>query len=447
MFDNLSDKLDKAFHILKGHGKITEVNVAETLKEVRRALLDADVNFKIAKDFTNRVKEKAIGQDVLTTLQPGQLMVKIVKDELIELMGGDVAGINLSGNPSVILMSGLQGSGKTTFSGKLANFLKTKKNKKPLLVACDIYRPAAINQLHVVGDQIGVEVYSEPENKNAVSIATNAIEHAKKNGFNVVIVDTAGRLAIDEEMMNEIANVHTAIKPHETLFVVDSMTGQDAVNTAKAFNDRLNFDGVVLTKLDGDTRGGAAISIKSIVNKPIKFIGTGEKMDAIDVFYPDRMADRILGMGDVISLVERAQEQYDEEEARKIQKKIAKNEFGFDDFLSQIQQVKKMGSMKDLVGMIPGVGKALKDVEIEDDAFKHIEAIIHSMTPAERKKPSLLDVKRKQRIAKGSGTDVQQVNQLLKQFDQMGKMMKMMQGAQGKNLMRMMGQMKGMGMK
>ncbi|SEH54324.1 signal recognition particle subunit FFH/SRP54 (srp54) [Paenimyroides aquimaris] len=447
MFDNLSDKLDKAFHILKGHGKITEVNVAETLKEVRRALLDADVNFKIAKDFTNRVKEKAIGQDVLTTLQPGQLMVKIVKDELIELMGGDVAGINLSGNPSVILMSGLQGSGKTTFSGKLANFLKTKKNKKPLLVACDIYRPAAINQLHVVGDQIGVEVYSEPENKNAVSIATNAIEHAKKNGFNVVIVDTAGRLAIDEEMMNEIANVHAAIKPHETLFVVDSMTGQDAVNTAKAFNDRLNFDGVVLTKLDGDTRGGAAISIKSIVNKPIKFIGTGEKMDAIDVFYPDRMADRILGMGDVISLVERAQEQYDEEEARKIQKKIAKNEFGFDDFLSQIQQVKKMGSMKDLVGMIPGVGKALKDVEIEDDAFKHIEAIIHSMTPAERKKPSLLDVKRKQRIAKGSGTDVQQVNQLLKQFDQMGKMMKMMQGAQGKNLMRMMGQMKGMGMK
>nr|WP_298001997.1 signal recognition particle protein [uncultured Flavobacterium sp.] len=447
MFDNLSDKLDKAFHILKGHGKITEVNVAETLKEVRRALLDADVNFKIAKDFTNRVKEKAIGQDVLTTLQPGQLMVKIVKDELIELMGGDVAGVNLSGTPTVILMSGLQGSGKTTFSGKLANFLKTKKNKKPLLVACDIYRPAAINQLHVVGDQIGVEVYSEPENKNAVSIATNAIEHAKKNGFNVVIVDTAGRLAIDEEMMNEIANVHAAIKPHETLFVVDSMTGQDAVNTAKAFNDRLNFDGVVLTKLDGDTRGGAAISIKSIVNKPIKFIGTGEKMDAIDVFYPDRMADRILGMGDVISLVERAQAQYDEEEARKIQKKIAKNEFGFDDFLSQIQQVKKMGSMKDLVGMIPGVGKALKDVEIEDDAFKHIEAIIHSMTPAERKKPSLLDVKRKQRIAKGSGTDVQQVNQLLKQFDQMSKMMKMMQGSQGKNLMRMMGQMKGMGMK
>ena len=447
MFDNLSDKLDKAFHILKGHGKITEVNVAETLKEVRRALSDADVNFKIAKDFTSRVKEKAIGQDVLTTLQPGQLMVKIVKDELVELMGGDAVGVNLSGTPSIILMSGLQGSGKTTFSGKLANFLKTKKNKKPLLVACDIYRPAAINQLHVVGEQIGVEVYSEPENKNAVSIATNAVEYAKKNGFNVVIVDTAGRLAIDEEMMNEIANVHAAIKPHETLFVVDSMTGQDAVNTAKAFNDRLDFDGVVLTKLDGDTRGGAAISIKSIVNKPIKFIGTGEKMDAIDVFYPDRMADRILGMGDVISLVERAQAQFDEEEARKLQKKIAKNEFGFDDFLSQIQQVKKMGSMKDLVGMIPGVGKALKDVEIEDDAFKHIEAIIHSMTPDERKKPSILDAKRKQRIAKGSGTDIQQVNQLLKQFDQMSKMMKMMQGAQGKNLMRMMGQMKGMGMR
>lgn len=398
MFDNLSDKLDKAFHILKGHGKITEVNVAETLKEVRRALLDADVNFKIAKDFTNKVKEKAIGQDVLTTLQPGQLMVKIVKDELTELMGGDAAGVNLSGNPSVILMSGLQGSGKTTFSGKLANFLKNKKNKKPLLVACDIYRPAAINQLHVVGEQIGVEVYSEPENKNAVSIATNAVEYAKKNGFNVVIVDTAGRLAIDEEMMNEIANVHAAIKPHETLFVVDSMTGQDAVNTAKAFNDRLNFDGVVLTKLDGDTRGGAAISIKSIVNKPIKFIGTGEKMDAIDIFYPNRMADRILGMGDVISLVERAQAQYDEEEARKIQKKIAKNEFGFDDFLNQIQQIKKMGSMKDLVGMIPGVGKALKDVEIEDDAFKHIEAIIYSMTPKERQKPAILDAKRKQSL-------------------------------------------------
>jgi signal recognition particle subunit SRP54 len=443
MFDNLSDKLDKALHLLKGHGKITDVNVADTLKEVRRALLDADVNFKIAKDFTTRVKDKAIGENVLTTLQPGQLMVKIVKDELTELMGGDAAGINLSGNPSVILMSGLQGSGKTTFSGKLANFLKTKKNKKPLLVACDIYRPAAINQLHVVGEQIGVEVYSEPENKNPVEIAQNAIKHAKAYGFNVVIVDTAGRLAVDEEMMNEISNVHKAIQPEETLFVVDAMTGQDAVNTAKAFNDRLNFDGVILTKLDGDTRGGAAISIKSVVNKPIKFIGTGEKMEAIDVFYPNRMADRILGMGDVVSLVERAQEQYDEEEARKLQKKIAKNEFGFDDFLAQIQQIKKMGNMKDLVGMIPGAGKALKDVEIEDDAFKYIEAIIHSMTPAERSKPSLLDVKRKNRIAKGSGRKIEEVNQLMKQFDQMSKMMKMMQGGGGKNLMKAMGAMKG----
>ncbi len=444
MFNNLSEKLDKAFHILKGHGKITEVNVADTLKEVRRALLDADVNFKIAKDFTTRVKEKAMGQDVLTTLQPGQLLIKIVKDELTELMGGDATGINLSGNPTVILMSGLQGSGKTTFSGKLANFLKDKKNKKPLLVACDIYRPAAINQLHVVGEQIGVEVYSEPENKSAVDIAQNAIKHAKANGFNVVIVDTAGRLAVDEEMMTEIANVHKAITPNETLFVVDSMTGQDAVNTAKAFNDRLNFDGVILTKLDGDTRGGAAISIKSVVNKPIKFIGTGEKMDAIDVFYPDRMADRILGMGDVVSLVERAQAQYDEEEARKLQKKIAKNEFGFDDFLTQIQQVKKMGNMKDLVGMIPGAGKALKDIDVPDDAFKHIEAIIHSMTPAERSKPSIIDVKRKNRIAKGSGRKVEEVNQLMKQFDQMSKMMKMMQGPGGKNLMKMMGGMKGM---
>ncbi len=448
MFENLSEKLDKAFHILKGHGKITEVNVADTLKEVRRALLDADVNFKIAKEFTNKVKEKAIGQNVLTTLQPGQLLVKLVKDELTELMGGDVAGVNLSGNPSVILMSGLQGSGKTTFSGKLALFLKAKKNKKPLLVACDIYRPAAINQLHVVGEQVGVEVYSEPENKNPVEIAQNAIRHAKSNGFNVVIVDTAGRLAIDEQMMDEIANVHRAIQPQETLFVVDAMTGQDAVNTAKAFNDRLNFDGVVLTKLDGDTRGGAAISIKSVVDKPIKFVGTGEKMEALDVFYPSRMADRILGMGDVISLVERAQEQFNEEEARKLQKKIAKNEFGFDDFLAQIQQVKKMGNMKDLVGMIPGASKAMKDIEIEDDAFKHIEAIIHSMTPAERKKPSLIDVKRKNRIAKGSGTKIEQVNQLMKQFDQMSKMMKMMQGPGGKNLMKMMGGMKGMpGMK
>jgi signal recognition particle subunit SRP54 len=444
MFDNLSDKLDKAFHILKGHGKITEVNVAETLKEVRRALLDADVNFKIAKDFTTKVKDKAIGQNVLTTLQPGQLLVKLVKDELTELMGGDVAGINLSGNPTVILMSGLQGSGKTTFSGKLANYLKTKKNKKPLLVACDIYRPAAIKQLHVVGEAIGVDVYSEPDNTNPVIIAQNAISFAKHQGLNVVIIDTAGRLAVDEAMMTEISNVHKAINPQETLFVVDSMTGQDAVNTAKAFNDILNFDGVILTKLDGDTRGGAAISIKTVVNKPIKFVGTGEKMDAIDVFYPERMAERILGMGDVVSLVEKAQEHYDEEEARKIQKKIAKNEFGFDDFLSQIQQVKKMGNMKDLVGMIPGASKAMKDVQIEDDAFKHIEAIIHSMTPKERSKPAIIDVKRKARIAKGSGTKVEQVNQLMKQFDQMSKMMKMMQGPGGKNMMKMMGNMKGM---
>ena len=442
MFDNLSDKLDKALHVLKGHGSITEVNVAETLKEVRRALLDADVNFKTAKEFTNTVKEKALGQNVLTTLQPGQLMVKLVKDELAESMGGETAGINLSGSPTVILMSGLQGSGKTTFSGKLANYLKTKKTKKPLLVACDIYRPAAINQLHIVGDQIGVEVYSEPENKNPVQIAQNAIAHAKQNGFNVVIVDTAGRLAIDEAMMTEIANVHKAINPQETLFVVDAMTGQDAVNTAKAFNERLNFDGVVLTKLDGDTRGGAAISIKSVVDKPIKFIGTGEKMDAIDVFHPARMADRILGMGDVVSLVERAQEQFDEEEARKLQKKIAKNQFGFDDFLNQIQQVKKMGSMKDLVGMIPGAGKALKDVDIDDDAFKGIEAIIHSMTPKERTEPAIINGSRKKRIAKGSGTSVQQVNQLLKQFDQMSKMMKMMQGGGGRKMMQAMGRMR-----
>lgn len=431
MFDNLSEKLDKALHVLKGHGQITEINVAETLKEIRRALLDADVNFKIAKEFTNRVKEKAIGENVLTTLQPGQLMVKIVKDELTELMGGDVTGINLNGNPTVILMSGLQGSGKTTFSGKLANYLKTKKNKKPLLVACDVYRPAAIDQLHVVGVQVGVDVYSDRGNNDPVSIAKSAIAHAKTNGHNVVIVDTAGRLAVDEQMMKEIANVHKAIQPHETLFVVDAMTGQDAVNTAKAFNDILNFDGVILTKLDGDTRGGAAISIKSVVNKPIKFIGTGEKMEAIDVFYPSRMADRILGMGDVVSLVERAQEQFDEEEARKLQKKIAKNQFGFDDFLTQIQQIKKMGSMKDLMGMIPGAGKALKGIEIEDDAFKHVEAIIHSMTPEERANPSTINTSRKNRIAKGSGTSIQQVNQLMKQFDQMSKMMKMMQGAQG----------------
>ncbi len=442
MFDNLSEKLDKALHVLKGHGQITEINVAETTKEVRRALLDADVNFKIAKEFTNRVREKALGQNVLSSLKPGQLMVKIVKDELTELMGGDAEGINLSGQPTVILMSGLQGSGKTTFSGKLANYLKNKKSKKPLLVACDVYRPAAIDQLHVVGDQIGVEVYSDRENPDPVSLAKAGVKHAKDNGFNAVIIDTAGRLAIDEEMMTEIANIRDAVQPQETLFVVDAMTGQDAVNTAKAFNDVLDFNGVILTKLDGDTRGGAALSIKSVVNKPIKFIGTGEKMEAIDVFYPSRMADRILGMGDVVSLVERAQEQYDEEEARRIQKKIAKNKFGFDDFLKQIQQIKKMGNMKDLMGMIPGAGKAVKDLDIPDDAFKHVEAIIFSMTPDERSNPSKLDASRKKRIAKGSGRSIQEVNQLLKQFNQMSKMMKMMQGGGGKKMMQMMQNMR-----
>lgn len=442
MFNNLSDKLDKALHTLKGHGSITEVNVAETLKEVRRALLDADVNFKIAKDFTKRVQTKAIGQNVLTTLNPGQLMVKLVKDELTELMGGETVGLNLGGSPTVILMSGLQGSGKTTFSGKLANFLKTKKTKQVLLVGCDVYRPAAINQLQVVGEQIGVEVYAEVGNNNPVEISQNAIKHAKATGKNVVIIDTAGRLAVDEEMMTEISNIHKAVNPQETLFVVDSMTGQDAVNTAKAFNDVLNFDGVILTKLDGDTRGGAALTIKSVVDKPIKFIGTGEKMEAIDVFHPDRMADRILGMGDVVSLVERAQEQFDEKEARKLQKKIAKNQFGFDDFLTQIQQIKKMGNMKDLVGMIPGAGKAMKDVDIDDDAFKGIEAIIHSMTPLERSTPSSINSSRKKRIAKGSGTSVQDVNQLMKQFNQMSKMMKMMQGGGGRKMMQMMQGMK-----
>ncbi len=438
MFQNLSEKLDKAFHVLKGHGKITEVNVAETLKEVRRALINADVNYKIAKDFTKRVKEKAIGQDVLTTLNPGQLLVKIVKDELTELMGGETVGVHLTGNPTVILMSGLQGSGKTTFSGKLANFLKTKKSKNVLLVGCDVYRPAAVNQLQIVGEQIGVEVYAEVGNQNPVEISKNALKHAKATGKNTVIIDTAGRLAVDSEMMDEISEIHKAVAPQETLFVVDSMTGQDAVNTAKAFNDLLNFDGVVLTKLDGDTRGGAALSIKSIVDKPIKFIGTGEKMEAIDVFHPDRMADRILGMGDVISLVERAQEQYDEEEARKIQKKIAKNQFGFDDFLNQIQQIKKMGNVKDLMGMIPGAGKAMKDVDIDDDAFKGIEAIIHSMTPDERSNPKTINASRKKRIAKGSGTSIQAINQLMKQFNQMSKMMKMMQGGGGKKMMQMM---------
>ena len=438
MFNSLSEKLDKALHVLKGHGSITEINVAETLKEVRRALLDADVNYKIAKDFTRKVKDKALGQNVLSTLQPGQLMVKIVKDELTALMGGDAEGINLSGNPSVILMSGLQGSGKTTFSGKLAQFLKSKKSKTPMLVACDVHRPAAIDQLHIVGNQVGAEVYSDPGNNDPVAIAKAGIAAAKSKGCNVVIVDTAGRLAVDEAMMTEISNIHSAIQPQETLFVVDSMTGQDAVNTAKAFNDILNFDGVILTKLDGDTRGGAAISIKSVVNKPIKFIGTGEKMDAIDVFYPSRMADRILGMGDVVSLVERAQEQFDEQQARKIQKKIAKNQFGFDDFLTQIQQIKKMGSMKDLMGMIPGAGKMLKGVDIDDDAFKHVEAIIHSMTPKERSNPSIINASRKKRIGAGSGTSVQEVNQLMKQFNQMSKMMKMMQGTRGRNMMQMM---------
>jgi signal recognition particle subunit SRP54 len=438
MFNNLSEKLDKALHVLKGHGRISEINVAETLKEVRRALLDADVNYKIAKDFTNRVKEKALGQNVLTTLQPGQLMVKIVKDELTALMGGTDEAINLTATPSVILMSGLQGSGKTTFSAKLAKYLSSKKSKKPMLVACDVYRPAAIDQLHIVGDQIGVEVYSDPSTKDPVAIAKAGIAAAKAKGCNVVIIDTAGRLAVDEAMMSEIATLHKAIQPQETLFVVDAMTGQDAVNTAKAFNDILNFDGVILTKLDGDTRGGAAISIKSVVNKPIKFIGTGEKMEAIDVFYPARMAERILGMGDVVSLVERAQEQFDEQEARKIQKKIAKNQFGFDDFLSQIQQVKKMGNIKDLMGMIPGAGKMMKDVDIDDDAFKHIEAIIQSMTPEERSKPSVLNNSRKKRIGSGSGTSVQQVNQLMKQFNQMSKMMKMMQGGSGRKMMQMM---------
>ena len=442
MFDSLSEKLDKAMHVLRGHGQITEINVAETTKEIRRALLDADVNFKIAKEFTNTVKEKAIGQNVLTTLQPGQLLTKIVKDELTQLMGGEAEGVDLQGSPAVILMSGLQGSGKTTFSGKLAHFLKSKKTKNPLLVACDVYRPAAIDQLHVVGDQIGVPVFSDKEVKDPVQLAKAGVAHAKQNGHNVVIIDTAGRLAVDEQMMTEISNIRDAVSPGEILFVVDAMTGQDAVNTAKAFNDVLDFDGVVLTKLDGDTRGGAAISIKSVVDKPIKFIGTGEKMEAIDVFHPSRMADRILGMGDVVSLVERAQEQFDEEQARKIQKKIAKNRFGFDDFLSQIHQIKKMGSMKDLVGMLPGAGKALKGMDIDDDAFKHIEAIIYSMTPDERSNPSLLDARRKKRIAAGSGTSIQEVNQLLKQFNQMSKMMKMMQGGGGKKMMQMMQNMR-----
>ncbi len=425
MFDNLSDKLDRAFKILKGQGKITEINVAETLKEVRKALLDADVNYKTAKTFTDTVKEKALGQNVLTSISPSQLMIKIVNDELVELMGGEKAELNLKGNPAVILIAGLQGSGKTTFSGKLANYLK-EKGKKPLLVAADVYRPAAIEQLRILGSQIGVEVFAEIENKNPVSITESAIRRAKAEGFNVVIIDTAGRLAVDEQMMNEIAAVKQYTQPQEILFVVDSMTGQDAVNTAKAFNDRLDFTGVVLTKLDGDTRGGAAISIKSVVNKPIKFIGTGEKLEAIDVFYPDRMASRILGMGDVVSLVERAQMQFDEEEAAKIQKKIRKNQFDFDDFLSQLAQIKKMGNLKDLMGMIPGVGKMMKDVEINDDAFKGVEAIIKSMTPYERANPDSINTNRRNRIANGSGTNIAEVNKLMKQFDDMRKMMKTM---------------------
>jgi len=439
MFENLSEKLEKAFSVLKGHGKISEINVAETLKEVRRALLDADVSFKIAKEFTNKVKDKAIGQDVLTTLNPGQLMVKLVKDELTELMGSQVQGINLEEKTSVILIAGLQGSGKTTFTGKLALFLKNKKSKKPLLVACDVYRPAAINQLEILAEQVGVEVFTNRESQDPVAIAKAAVAYAKRNGHNVVIVDTAGRLAIDEQMMNEISAVKTAVNPQETLFVVDSMTGQDAVNTAKSFNDRLDYDGVVLTKLDGDTRGGAALTIKSVVDKPIKFVGTGEKMDALDVFHPNRMADRILGMGDVVSLVEKAQEQFDAEKARRLQKRIAKNEFDFNDFIEQIGQVKKMGNVKDLMGMIPGMGKAMKGVEIEDDAFKHVEAIVSSMTNEERSNPSILNGSRRQRVARGSGRSVNEVNQLIKQFNDMGKLMKMMQGGGMKNMMKMMG--------
>lgn len=444
MFENLSDRLERSFKILKGEGKITEINVAETLKDVRRALLDADVNYKVAKTFTDTVKKKALGMNVLTAVKPSQLMVKIVHDELAELMGGEAAELNLNGRPSIILMSGLQGSGKTTFSGKLANMLKNKQHKNPLLVACDVYRPAAIEQLKVVGEQVGVPVYSEPESKDVVSIANNAIREAKAKSYDVVIVDTAGRLAVDEEMMNEIETLKKAINPNETLFVVDSMTGQDAVNTAKEFNDRLDFDGVVLTKLDGDTRGGAALSIRTVVTKPIKFVGTGEKMEAIDVFHPSRMADRILGMGDIVSLVERAQEQFDEEEARRLQKKIQKNKFDFNDFLGQIEQIKKMGNLKDLAAMIPGVGKAIKDVDIDDNAFKGIEAIIKSMTPKERTNPEILNQSRRMRIAKGSGTNIQEVNRLIKQFDQTRKMMKMVTGTNMAKMAGMMSKMKGM---
>ncbi len=443
MFENLTDKFERAFKVLKGQGQITEINVAETLKEVRRALLDADVSFNTAKQFTNTIKEKALGKDVLNAVSPGQLMIKICHEELIELMGGNEVEINLKGSPAVILMSGLQGSGKTTFTGKLGSYLQNKKGKKVLLVACDVYRPAAIDQLHVLGEQLSIEVFSNKEEKNPIAIAQAAIAHAKSKGFNVVLVDTAGRLAVDTQMMDEIAGLKQALQPSETLFVVDSMTGQDAVNTAKAFNERINFDGVVLTKLDGDTRGGAALSIKAVVNKPIKFVGTGEKMDALDVFYPKRMADRILGMGDVVSLVERAQEQFNEEEARRLQKKIMKDQFDLNDFLAQLQQIKKMGNVKDLMGMIPGMGKAMKDVDIPDDAFKGIEAIILSMTPKERANPGLLNPSRKNRIAKGSGTNIQEINKLLKQFEDMRKMMKLMSNP--RNMMGMMSKLKGMG--
>ena len=442
MFENLSERLERSFKILKGEGKITEINVAETLKDVRKALLDADVNYKVAKQFTDTVKQKALGMNVLTAIKPSQLMVKIVHDELAELMGGKAVELKLEGRPAIVLMSGLQGSGKTTFSGKLANMLKTKQHKNPLLVACDVYRPAAIQQLHVVGESVGVPVYSEPENKNVVEIAQNAIKEAKQKNYNVVIIDTAGRLAVDEEMMNEIATLKQAVQPDETLFVVDSMTGQDAVNTAKEFNDRLDFDGVVLTKLDGDTRGGAALSIRTVVTKPIKFVGTGEKMEALDVFHPERMADRILGMGDIVSLVERAQEQFDEEEAKRLEKKIRKNKFDFDDFMGQIQQIKKMGNIKDLASMIPGVGKALKDVDIDDNAFKGIEAIIQSMTPKERQNPDIINQSRKLRIAKGSGTKIEEVNRLLKQFEQTRKVMRMMTGAGSSKMAQMAAAMK-----
>ncbi len=444
MFENLSDRLERSFKILKGEGKITEINVAETLKDVRRALLDADVNYKVAKTFTDTVKKKAMGMNVLTAVKPGQLMVKIVHDELTELMGGKAVEMKLEGRPAIILMSGLQGSGKTTFSGKLANLLKTKQHKKPLLVACDVYRPAAIEQLKVVGQTVGVPVYSEPESKNVLDIAANAIREAKAKGNDVVIVDTAGRLAVDEEMMNEIEALKNAVNPDETLFVVDSMTGQDAVNTAKEFNDRLDFDGVVLTKLDGDTRGGAALSIRTVVTKPIKFVGTGEKMEALDVFHPERMADRILGMGDIVSLVERAQEQFDEKQAKELEKKIRKNQFDFNDFMNQIQQIKKMGNIKDLAAMIPGVGKAIKDVDIDDNAFKGIEAIINSMTPKERSHPEIINQSRRMRIAKGSGTNIQEVNRLLKQFDQTRKMMKLVTGTSSSKMMQMANAMKNM---